>query len=184
MKFNHMMLALAIATTSLSSFSKDVRPVNSKETYFIKVTQNSDKTVSFEKCEIKNENACWLIGDKSSYDANELREARTSLNSRGNYTAMAEGALVLLSGGALMAIGTAGMGTVTATGAILGTVASFGVPATITGTVNLMVDSVNPLEQWRKSELLSENLITDKIVPVQDMKSTIKLLESALKSVE
>ncbi len=193
MKKITMMISLFVfgfVTLVENSYAKgnDVFPIERKRgDLYVRVTKTLENRVKFEKCNLGYEaTTCAPIGNKRSYSFDDLTDQRYIEQAQVAGSVIGD-ALVVLGAvyltGAAAAAGSAiefveGAGTINAsllTGTTGGLVSGGIATASLAN-----LDSLNPAEQYRQSEVLSENVILDKPVTVEDMNGFISRLELVL----
>lgn len=152
---------------------------------FIKVTEYSKDSVGFELCYKKRPNVCQRIGAQKYYAKADLNALRNSEKADVVLAGLADiGILAVgLYGGAIL--GVAGSAAVGAESAMLG--ASVGAVGGTTGSVISItkLDAINPVEQYRQVEMLSQDVINDKtVIKDRDILKIAHSLRTVLSNLE
>jgi len=163
----NMILTLMVLAQLSQAHAKDIFGQGDR---FIKVTEytTNGKTrdyVGFELCYKAHTNVCERIGKNKYYAKADLNDLRNSEKADVVLAALADvGILAVgLYGGALVgAAGTAAIGV--ESGAMLGV--SAGAIGGTTGSVISITkfDAINPVEQYRQVDILSQDVINDRKV--------------------
>lgn len=184
-------LAFALLLSSLTTQARDIVPKDPNQKYYVQVTRQDDHTISFKRCDLHKVAPCKQIGARSSYSTEELVDIRQHYKLRGYATAGGEAALVLA-----VAAGTGGLGfmTVAAGGgefstALVGQIVGY--TALTSGTtagglagLNALSDAVNPMKQFDRAETVSDDVLKDRRVAVEDIAEVIKDLDHVLRSID
>lgn len=184
---------------SLNSFAVDVKPIGLKNgDAYVRVTKLANKKITFEKC-IKGAEklTCKGLGHKKSYSIKELQNQRSAENDDVLYALLADAGLIVVGSVAWVgALGGIGMLATTAgsAGAVTAgqTIAFAGGMSAVTGAeiyaFDALVDAfdaINPCEQARQREAISEDVVNDYDVEVarDEMKEAIERLDFVLSEI-
>ena len=184
-------LAFALLLSSLSSQAKDIVPKDLNQKYFVQVTKLANESISFKKCDLHKVAPCKQIGPRTSYTVEELEEIRHHYKFRGYATAGGEAALVLAVAAATGGVGfmtvAAGGGEFSASlcAQIYGyTALTSGAAAGSLAGLNAVVDAINPIKQFDRANTVSEEVLKDRRVEVEDISEVIKDLNHVLSSID
>ncbi len=136
---------------------------------FVRVTQNADKSVTFEYCRESSGRDCSMLGHRQKYYLDELRTKRSKYNRQQIRMFISDG-LFVIAGGALAGAGAAvtmsnpiGWGAIAATAAVG---AGSSTTWTLRGYFN--PDMTTAFSVRWKAGALDENFITDHCPRVKD----------------
>lgn len=159
-----MKILFLLATLSFSYLSQ-ARPddVYGTSNYYVKVTENdSREMVRFELCHLRNLKPCEQIGSRKFYDKDKLIELRGSEKWDVLSSLIADVVVIagLGLGGGALACSLTTSGTAAAT--IYGTIAGVAGGSSIGTIATVVVDALNPAEQYAQLETLEKNVLNDK----------------------
>lgn len=173
--FNAFMLLKARASV------EDIVPKNLKAgDRYVKVSFDKENKISFEKCLYQINDSCSSIGDEKSYNVTELKNQRIIENLQ-----VGSGVVGVIAGIAVGIYFGIEIGLLSAAeygfGASLFMIGTTTVSATIGGCVASNIDQINPLHQYDQAKTISNEVLTDKLVKVDNIDTFIENLEEVLK---
>lgn len=170
---------------------------------YIKITESSDKkSVHFDLCLDQSEAKCLPIGNRYFYKKSDLKSLRNSekidiVTSSIGDVGLVVGAIItggvlggLVGGTVVTEAVTVGMAAQQATAAsYVITYGMAGAGSVVGGVGAIKLSSkwsaINPMEQYRQVQVLSEDIINDKFVPsdrkIEDVAVTLNTVLSNLK---
>ncbi|MBC7396853.1 MAG: hypothetical protein H7333_05365 [Bdellovibrionales bacterium] len=156
---------LILATPFTSAHAYDVYGTDAN---FIEVTESASKLeVGFRLCSLKGEFACKQLGKSASYSKEKLISLKGSEQWDVLISIGADAMILAATGGGGGMLAYSGTAAASSAATLYGTMAGAVVGAQAGTAAIMLIDTINPYEQYMQTQTLDKKVMNDERVDVQ-----------------